>query len=37
MIDEEVLRELRRNSFWALLQITVTIIVCAFIVKSVIY
>ena len=37
MIDEEVLRELRRNSFWAAVQITVTIIVCVFVVKSVIY
>ena len=37
MIDEQVLRELRRNSFWAAVQITVTILAVIFVAKSVIY
>lgn len=37
MIDERVLREIRQNALGAAAQITVLIIVCVFVVKSVIY
>jgi len=37
MIDEEVLRQMRREAFKAAAQISVAIIVMAFVVKSVIY
>ncbi len=37
MIEEDVIKQLGRNSFWAAVQLTVIIIALVFVVKSVIY